>query len=85
MDIAKRQYTHSRTPHRNLQSDRCGPVLPLATTNLNFTPPLPILYTHPVSVDGKLINLLMSYRLEMKLLFILKLVSNPGFHLELIN
>jgi len=74
MDIAKRQYTHSRTPHRNLQSDRCGPVLPLT-----------ILHTHPVSVDGKLINLLMSYRLELKLFFILKLVAHPGFHLLLIN
>jgi hypothetical protein len=33
-----RQYAHSRTPHQNLQPDRCGPVLPQATTNLNFTP-----------------------------------------------
>jgi hypothetical protein len=27
-----RQYTHTRTPHRNLQPDRCGPVLSLATS-----------------------------------------------------
>jgi hypothetical protein len=32
-------------------------------------------------VEGKLINLFMSYRLEMKLFFILKLVENRGFHL----
>ena len=36
-----RQYTHSRTPNQNLQPDRCGPVLPLATTNLEFTPNSP--------------------------------------------
>ena len=77
-------HEHSRTPHRNLQPDRCGPVLPLATTNLDFTPPpnpLTILHTNTVSMEGKLINLLMSYRLELKLFFILKLVANPGFHL----
>jgi hypothetical protein len=33
-----RQYAHSRTPRRNLQPDSCGPVLPLATNNLDFTP-----------------------------------------------
>jgi hypothetical protein len=33
------QYT--RTPHQNLQPDRCGPVLPLATTSLDFNPLLP--------------------------------------------
>jgi hypothetical protein len=36
--------------------------------------------TH-TSVEGKLINLCMSYRLEMKLFFILKLVANRGFRL----
>jgi len=56
-------------------------MLPLATIDFDFTPSLPILHTHPVSVDGKLINLFMSYRLELKLFFILKLVANPGFHL----
>ena len=73
-----RQYTHTRTSHRNLQPDRCGPVLPLATTSLDFTSLPLILHT---SVEGKLINLCMSYRLEMKLFFILKLVPNRGFRL----
>jgi len=36
---------HTRIPHRNLQPDRCGPVLPLATTSLDFIPPS-ILHTH---------------------------------------
>jgi hypothetical protein len=84
-----RQYTHSRTPHQNLQPDRCGPVLPLATTNLDFTPTLlPILHTHSVSVDGTLINLLMSYRLEMKLFFILAFALfhlKPNIHVTLVH
>jgi hypothetical protein len=62
------------SPHRNLQPDHCGPVLPLATYSLDFTP----CFTH-TSVEGKLINLCMSYRLEMKFFFILKLVANRGF------
>jgi hypothetical protein len=61
-----------------LEPDRCGPVMPLATTSLDFTP-LPLILH--ASVEGKLINLCMSYRLEMKFFFILKLVANRGFRL----
>jgi hypothetical protein len=55
-----------------LEPDRCGPVMPLATTSLDFTP-LPLILH--ASVEGKLINLCMSYRLEMKFFFILKIVG----------
>jgi hypothetical protein len=44
-------------------------------------PELQLAYISPPSVEGKLINLCMSYRLEMKLFFILKLVANRGFRL----
>ena len=62
-----------------MQHDHCGTVLPIATTSLDFTHPPPH-FTH-ITVEGKLINLCMSYRLEMKFLFILKLVANRGFRL----
>jgi hypothetical protein len=73
-----RQYTHSRIPYRNLQPDSCRPVLPLATTNLDFTPTPSLFYTR---ILYPVINLLMSYRLELKLFAILKLVANPAVHL----
>ena len=77
LGLEVRQYTHTRTPHRNLQPDRCGPVIHLATISLDFTSPH-FTYT---SVEDKLINMFMSYRLEMKCFFILKLVANRGFRL----
>jgi hypothetical protein len=55
----------------------------LATTSLDFTPPFPH-FTH-TSVEGKLINLCMSYRLEMKFFLILKLLANRSFRLLLIK
>ena len=68
------------TPHRNLQPDRCGSVLPLATTNLDSPPH----FTH-TSLTSKLIDLCMSYRLEMKIFLILKLIAKRGFRLLLIK
>ena len=62
-----------------MQHDHYGTVLPLTTINLDFIPPTPH-FTH-TSVEGKLINLCISYRLEMKFSVILKLVANRGFRL----
>jgi hypothetical protein len=62
-----------------MQHDHYGTVLPLTTISLDFIPTTPH-FTH-TSVADKLINLCMSYRLEMKFSVILKLVANRGFRL----
>jgi hypothetical protein len=64
-----------------MQPVHCEPVLPLTTTSLDFTLPHPHRHFTQTSVEGKLIKLCMSYRLEMKFFFILELVANRGFRL----
>jgi hypothetical protein len=77
--VEVRQYnTNNWTPHLNLKPDPCAPVLPLAKTSL--VPPK--FYTHILYLTicgSQTINLFMSYRLGMKLFFILRLVNYSNF------